>query len=79
MVISFISSGNYSCSDESWASEHLVSPSSTIFHDYLISVYWAAATTTTVGFGDLSAHTPTVRYKNQNLVIIIISPCDQYY
>ena len=60
MVISFISSGNYSCSDESWASEHLVSPSSTIFHDYLISVYWAAATTTTVGFGDIAAHTPMV-------------------
>lgn len=52
---------NFSCNDESWAMEHNVSPSSTAFHDYLISIYWAAATTTTVGYGDISAHTPLVR------------------
>lgn len=51
----------FSCSDESWAKEHNVAPSTTPFHDYLISIYWAAATTTTVGYGDVSAHTPLVR------------------
>ena len=40
--------------------EHNVSPSTTAFHDYLISIYWAAATMTTVGYGDVSAHTVPV-------------------
>ena len=50
----------FSCNDYSWAEEHDVSPHTTPFHDYLISIYWAAATTTTVGYGDISAHTPQV-------------------
>ena len=65
LILSTLSSNaclfNCSCSDESWAMEHNVSPSTTAFHDYLISIYWAAATTTTVGYGDVSAHTVPVR------------------
>ena len=61
LILSTLSSNtriyNCSCRDESWAVEHKVSSSTTAFHDYLISIYWAAATTTTVGYGDISAHT----------------------
>ena len=43
-----------SCRADSWASD-LVSSNTTAFHDYMTSLYWAAATTTTVGYGDISA------------------------
>ena len=47
----------YSCSSSSWASTHGLSTSSpSAVHDYILSLYWASATLTSVGYGDVRAH-----------------------
>ena len=46
-----------SCSSLSWATTHQITHTSTSpLHNYIISVYWASATLTSVGYGDVSAH-----------------------
>ena len=44
----------YSC--RGWGAHHsaISTISTTAVHDYIISLYWSAATTTTVGYGDIS-------------------------
>ena len=51
----------YSCKSVSWAAENNINnywnsnSSSSLFHNYLISFYWSATTTTSVGYGDIRA------------------------
>lgn len=45
------------CSGSSWVSSHgVLDDSPTATHDYIFSLYWASATLTSVGYGDVSAH-----------------------
>lgn len=39
----------------SWATQHDITGNTSAFHDYIISLYWAAATTTSTGYGDITA------------------------
>ena len=42
----------------SWGSAHDITNDTTPLHDYLVSFYWSTATTTTVGYGDITAGNP---------------------
>ena len=45
------------CSSSSWAAAHgIPAGSPTAVHDYIFSLYWASATLTSVGYGDVCAH-----------------------
>ena len=45
------------CSPASWAAAHGIPyRSSTAVQNYILSLYWASATLTSVGYGDVSAH-----------------------
>lgn len=60
-----------SCSSSSWATAHgITTKSSSAVHDYIISLYWASATLTSVGYGDVSAH--NVREMVFTLVVQLI-------
>ncbi len=43
------------CRTLSWATEHNISSNTSSVHNYIISLYWAAATTTSTGYGDVTA------------------------
>ena len=51
-----------SCNGLSWVTVHNVtSPNSSGLHNYLVSLYWTAATTTSTGYGDVRAANNTER------------------
>ena len=43
------------CRTMSWATEHEINLNTSSIHNYIISLYWAAATTTSTGYGDITA------------------------
>lgn len=47
----------YSCSRSTESRHFLFAAFFSVFEQYVISLYWATATTTTVGYGDIRAHT----------------------
>ena len=47
------------CSPSSWAYVEGISPNSSIFGDYLVSLYWATTTMTSTGYGEITAHSNT--------------------
>ena len=51
-----------SCNGLSWVTVHnATSPNSSGLHNYLVSLYWTAATTTSTGYGDVRAANNTER------------------
>ena len=46
---------HYSCKSTSWVAEHFVTSNTSAYHDYIISLYWAVATLTSTGYGDVTA------------------------
>jgi len=51
----------FSCLSYSWAALHGVSTNTSTFTDYLTSLYWAATTMTSTGYGDITAHSGSER------------------
>lgn len=51
----------FSCLSNSWAALHGVSTNTSAFSNYLISLYWAATTMTSTGYGEITAHSGSER------------------
>ena len=72
-----------SCLQESWGHFHGIfsgasnssnaTSSSSSLHNYILSVYWASATLTSVGYGDVKAY--NMQEKALALVAMLIGVC----
>lgn len=61
---------SYTCAPDSWAAQGHISSNTTATHDYIISLYWAAATSASVGYGDVTAHNTMERITSVMAMIV---------